>query len=139
LAAINLVETRMGRIRGDSSAGAQGPMQFLPTTWASCCRGDINDPHDAINGAADYLVSRGAPADMAKAVFGYNPSRGYVTAVQTYASVMDADVRAFYGYAAWQVFVSSTAGDVRLPVGYSATAPIDAASYLSEHPGDRAP
>ena len=33
LAAIHLVETRMGRIRGVSSAGAQGPMQFLPTTW----------------------------------------------------------------------------------------------------------
>src|SRR6266566_9332871 len=27
LAAVNLVETRMGRIRGDSYAGAQGPMQ----------------------------------------------------------------------------------------------------------------
>jgi len=32
LAAINLIETGMGRIRGLSSAGAQGPMQFLPTT-----------------------------------------------------------------------------------------------------------
>ncbi len=30
LAAINLVETGMGRIRGTSVAGAQGPMQFLP-------------------------------------------------------------------------------------------------------------
>src|SRR3712207_536212 len=33
LAAIHLVETRMGRIRGVSVAGAQGPMQFLPSTW----------------------------------------------------------------------------------------------------------
>ena len=32
LAAINLVETRMGRIRGESTAGARGPMQFLPLT-----------------------------------------------------------------------------------------------------------
>ena len=31
LAAIHLVETRAGRIRGTSSAGAQGPMQFLPS------------------------------------------------------------------------------------------------------------
>lgn len=30
LASIHLVESRMGRIRGTSSAGAQGPMQFLP-------------------------------------------------------------------------------------------------------------
>jgi hypothetical protein len=32
LAAINLVETGMGRIRGLSVAGAQGPMQFMPAT-----------------------------------------------------------------------------------------------------------
>ena len=35
LAAIHLVETRMGRIRGVSVAGAQGPMQFMPGTWAA--------------------------------------------------------------------------------------------------------
>ena len=34
LAAINLVETGMGRLQGLSVAGARGPMQFLPTTWA---------------------------------------------------------------------------------------------------------
>jgi hypothetical protein len=33
LAAVNLVETGMGRIRGTSVAGAQGPMQFMPATW----------------------------------------------------------------------------------------------------------
>src|SRR5438876_10426882 len=33
LAAINLIETNMGRIQGLSSAGAQGPMQFMPATW----------------------------------------------------------------------------------------------------------
>src|SRR5229473_611238 len=33
-AAINFVESRMGRIHGLSSAGAVGPMQFLPSTWA---------------------------------------------------------------------------------------------------------
>ena len=40
LAAIHLQETRMGRIEGVSTAGAVGPMQFLPTTWARCCVGD---------------------------------------------------------------------------------------------------
>ncbi|MCU1346361.1 MAG: hypothetical protein JWL70_2627 [Acidimicrobiia bacterium] len=65
LAAINLMETRLGRIVGVSSAGAVGPMQFLPTTWAACCQGDVNDPHDAMMGAAHYLVMRGAPDDMA--------------------------------------------------------------------------
>ena len=30
---INLVETRFNRLRNNSSAGAQGPMQFMPATW----------------------------------------------------------------------------------------------------------
>ena len=59
LASINLVETRMGRIHGLSTAGAQGPMQFLPSTWAACCTGDIEDAHDAIVGAATYLKMSG--------------------------------------------------------------------------------
>ena len=59
LAAINLVETGMGRIRGTSVAGAQGPMQFLPRTWARWGRGDIQDPADAILAAARYLAHDG--------------------------------------------------------------------------------
>src|SRR5204862_633292 len=48
LASIHLIETRMGRIRGTSTAGAQGPMQFLPTTWTRYGDGgDINDNRDA--------------------------------------------------------------------------------------------
>ena len=48
LAAIMLVETRMGRIHSRSSAGAQGPMQFLPATWeAYGLGGDVHDAHDA--------------------------------------------------------------------------------------------
>jgi hypothetical protein len=134
LAAINLVETRMGRIRGDSSAGAQGPMQFLPATWAACCTGDINDPRDAILGAAIYLVSQGAPADMPAALYGYNPNEGYVGAVTAYASNLIADPLAYRGYHAWEVYVGSTAGTVRLDVGYTATTPIDAQDYVRTHP-----
>ena len=54
LAAVNLVETGMGRIDGVSVANAQGPMQFLPTTWTEpgIGAGDIRDPHDAIQAAA---------------------------------------------------------------------------------------
>ncbi|HVM00094.1 MAG TPA: hypothetical protein VM324_12445, partial [Egibacteraceae bacterium] len=48
LAAVNLVETRMGRIRGDSVAGAQGPMQFMPATWAEWGEGSVHDHRDAI-------------------------------------------------------------------------------------------
>ena len=39
LAAINLIETGFGRIAGVSTAGAQGPMQFLPSTLRRLRRG----------------------------------------------------------------------------------------------------
>jgi len=136
LAAINLVETRMGRISGASSAGALGPMQFLPETWAACCTGDINDPHDAIIGAATYLAQQGAPADMHAALYGYNPNEGYVGAVTAYAANLAADPLAYRGYHAWEVYVGSVAGTVRLPIGYRADEPLDAATYVREHPED---
>lgn len=138
LAAIHLQETRMGRIVGTSSAGAVGPMQFLPSTWASCCTGDPTVARDAIIGAATYLAQSGAPADMDAALHQYNPNDGYVAVVTAYAANL-RDVPALYaGYHGFQVFTSSSAGTVRLPIGYSQTAPIDAAAYLAEHPADAA-
>jgi len=105
LAAIHLVETRMGRIRGDSSAGAQGPMQFIPTTWDIYGRGgDITSNRDAIFAAARYLRATGAPSDMARALRAYNNSARYVRAVTTYARQIEADERAYLGYHAWQVY-----------------------------------
>jgi soluble lytic murein transglycosylase-like protein len=72
LAAINLVESGMGRIDGVSVANAQGPMQFLPTTWAQAGvgAGNIRDPHDAIQAAARYLVRRGGLQDIRKGLWG---------------------------------------------------------------------
>jgi hypothetical protein len=137
LAAINLIETRMGRIVGVSTAGAEGPMQFLPTTWAACCQGDVWDDHDAIIGAATYLASNGAPDDMAAAVWRYNPNDVYLEMVTRYAEVMATDPAAYYGYHAWEVFYASAIGDVRLPVGYAAAEPIDAVTYVATHPEDR--
>jgi soluble lytic murein transglycosylase-like protein len=119
LAAINLVETNMGRIQGLSSAGAQGPMQFMPATWASYGRGDVNNPHDAILAAGRYLHAHGAPADMNRAVYAYNPSWLYVRAIMLYAKQMFADSRAYLGYYNWQVYVATTSGEVLLPEGFS--------------------
>lgn len=136
LAAIHFQETRMGRIVGVSSAGAVGPMQFLPSTWAGCCAGDPTVARDAIMGAAQYLVLRGAPGDMPAALNGYNPNAAYVGAVTAYAMNMQADERAYLGYHGWQVFFGTTEGTVRLPVGYSQTAEVDAAAYLRDHPED---
>ncbi len=120
LASVHLVETRMGRIRGTSEAGAQGPMQFLPATWAAYGEGgDINDPHDAIMAAARYLKRNGAPGDMANALWNYNHSDRYVRAVTLYAQQMEADPRAYLAYHAWQVYYIMTRGDVLLEEGYS--------------------
>jgi len=119
LAAINLIETNMGRIQGLSSAGAQGPMQFMPATWAYYGHGDVNNPHDAILAAGRYLHAHGAPADMNRAVYAYNPSWLYVRAVMLYAKQMFADSRAYLGYYNWQVYVQTTNGEVLLPEGFS--------------------
>ena len=138
LAAIHLQETRMGRIDGVSTAGAVGPMQFLPTTWADCCSGDPTVERDAIIGAATYLAQSGAPADMQAAVFQYNPNDGYVAVVTAYAETMRDQPAMYAGYHAFQVFAGSSAGTVRLPIGYSQETPVDAAAYLAEHLDDAA-
>ena len=138
LAAIHLQETRMGRIIGVSSAGAVGPMQFLPSTWAECCTGDPTDTRDAIIGAATYLQQSGAPTDMAAAVYQYNPNEGYVALVTAYAENLRAVPALYDGYHAWQVFSSTSAGTVRIPVGFTAAEPVDAAEHLAAHPDDAA-
>lgn len=118
LAAIHLVETRMGRIRGLSSAGAQGPMQFMPATWAAYGVGDVNDDHDAIMGAARYLKANGAPSNMQRAYFAYNHAQGYVNALVDYAAAMKADGNAYRGYWGWQVYYPTPDGPVLLPAGW---------------------
>jgi soluble lytic murein transglycosylase-like protein len=118
LASINLIESRMGRIRGDSSAGAQGPMQFIPSTWARYGQGDVNDPRDSIMAATRYLKAAGAPGDMPRAIFAYNHSGHYVDGVTAYAEAMRLDVNAFRGYYGWQVYYWMEEGPILLPEGW---------------------
>jgi membrane-bound lytic murein transglycosylase B len=125
LAAIELVETRFGRIRGPSSAGAQGPMQFLPATWAAYGSGNIDNQRDAILAAARYLAANGGPDNMANALYHYNNSPDYVTAVRDYATRMRADPRAYAGYYNWQViYARARGGAFILPVGYPTVRPV---------------
>ena len=115
LAAVNFVESAFGRLRSASSAGALGPMQFLPSTWrAYGLGGNVHEPRDAILGAANYLRASGAPRDYRKALYAYNPVYPYVEAVLRYSERMQQNLRSFYGYYSWQVFVRTPSGLRRL-------------------------
>jgi hypothetical protein len=91
LAAIGQVESDHGRNAGVSSAGALGPMQFLPSTWAFAGvdgdgdgKADILNPFDAVPAAALYLCRAGAGQGgqaLYDAVFSYNHADSYVKLV----------------------------------------------------------
>jgi Transglycosylase SLT domain len=95
LAAINEVETDYGRDLSVSSAGAEGWMQFLPSSWATYgvdANGDgFKDPYnpaDAIFAAARYLRAAGAATDLRGAVYAYNHSHAYVESVMLRAKLL---------------------------------------------------
>jgi cell wall-associated NlpC family hydrolase len=98
LAAIGTVESANGTSSlpgvhsGANPAGAEGPMQFLPATFAAYAfpvpGGGQNppspyDPTDAVFAAARDLCANGAAggADLARAVFAYNHDARYVEQV----------------------------------------------------------
>jgi membrane-bound lytic murein transglycosylase B len=140
LAAVNLVETGMGRIDGISVANAQGPMQFLPTTWTEPGigrGGNIRDPWDAIHAAARYLVRRGGLQDIRKGLWGYNNSDHYGRAVIHYADLLKRDPLAYRGLYHWQIHYASSDGDLWLNEGYNQQQPIDVLQYLRLNPHSR--
>jgi soluble lytic murein transglycosylase-like protein len=102
LAAINFVESAFGRVRSRSVAGARGPMQFMPATWrAYGLGGNIDDPGDAILGAANLLRHSGAPRSYRRALRAYNPSTLYVDAVSRYARTIRRDPGGLYLLYSW--------------------------------------
>ncbi len=95
LAAIGQVESHHGRSNGPSSGGAEGPMQFLPSTFAAYAvdgnhdgTTDIWNPADAIYSAAHYLCANGAgsPTRLYGAIFRYNHADWYVRMVLNIAA-----------------------------------------------------
>ena len=135
LAAINFVETHFGSIVGLSSAGAQGPMQFLPSTFATYGQGgDINSPRDSILAAGRFLAANGFGGDRDHAIYQYNHAHQYVQAVDQYAALIASDPAVFGDYYRWDVYYNTTAGDVLLPIGYATTSRIPVGDYLASHP-----
>jgi Transglycosylase SLT domain len=93
LAGINKIETAFGTNLNVSSAGAEGWMQFIPSTWQaygvdanSDGRKDPYNPVDAICAAARYLRAAGGDRNLRQAIFAYNHADWYVDEVLLYAN-----------------------------------------------------
>ncbi len=105
LAAIGQIESADGQNVGPSSAGALGPMQFLPSTWSEwgivgfgpAGAPDIMDPFDAVPSAARMLcadgASSGTQAGLRQAIFAYNHADWYVNEVLALATQYAAEYR----------------------------------------------
>jgi Transglycosylase SLT domain len=96
LAAIGQIESADGQNMGPSTAGALGPMQFLPSTWQTWGTDGFGDtgspnimnPYDAVPSAARLLCADGAAsggAGLRAAIFDYNHAGWYVDEVLTLA------------------------------------------------------
>jgi Transglycosylase SLT domain len=103
LAAIGQIESGDGSDVGPSSAGALGPMQFLPSTWSQwgidgfgpAGPPDVMDPFDAVPAAARMLcadgASSGTQAGLSQAIFDYNHAQWYVNEVLALAAQYAAE------------------------------------------------
>jgi len=92
LAAIGEIESGDGQNDGPSTAGALGPMQFMPGTWAEWATDgfgqsgspDIMNPFDAVPSATRMLCADGArdgQAGLSAAIYDYNHATWYVREV----------------------------------------------------------
>ena len=105
VAAIHAVESDFGRSTepgvssGANYAGAEGPGQFLASTWATygvdADGNGVKDPYsvpDSVLATANYLRASGAPRDWRTAIFAYNHAWWYVEEVLEKAASFGAAV-----------------------------------------------
>lgn len=97
LAAINEVETDYGSDLSVSTAGAEGWMQFEPSTWLQygvdaldAGYADPYNPVDAIFAAARYLHAAGASKSLRTAILAYNHSEAYASSVLLRAKLISS-------------------------------------------------
>ena len=97
LAAINEIETNYGSDQSVSTAGAEGWMQFMPSTWLQygvdaldAGYADPYNPVDAIFAAARYLRAAGAAQNLSSAILAYNHSQEYVDSVLLRAKLISS-------------------------------------------------
>jgi membrane-bound lytic murein transglycosylase B len=116
LAAINEVETDYGSDQSVSSAGAEGWMQFEPSTWLQygvdaldAGYADPYNPVDAVFAAARYLHAAGASKDLRTAILAYNHSEAYADSVLLRAKLISSYPKAVIATLTGLV-------DARLPV-----------------------
>ena len=106
-----------------------------PTWEAFGAGGDVNDPHDAIMGAARYLAHNGGGrGEIDNALWNYNHSDRYVQGVKQYAAIMAEDPQAFQVFYNWQVVYLSTSGDVWLPIGFEQAERLPVSDYVAANP-----
>jgi membrane-bound lytic murein transglycosylase B len=116
LAAINEIETDYGSDLSVSSAGAEGWMQFEPSTWLQygvdaldAGYADPYNPVDAIFAAARYLHAAGAQTNLRTAILAYNHSEAYASSVLLRAKLISSYPRSVIATLTGLV-------DARLPV-----------------------
>ena len=114
LAAVSFVETAFNKLRSRSSAGAQGPCSSCRRRGARTASAATSTGRETRSSAPPTISARRAPHATCARLSAYNRSYRYVDAVAAFAAQIRRDIRIFFAYHAWQVFIKTPAGPRRI-------------------------